>query len=137
MSKIVLTVNILYHTCNIHHTYEKLNKIKQRHWVKSINIWRCYSLITLYYWLMQNAHWDTSANSAMSPALQEGLVTDVAAGVLLNALLNTAILSLDATLYPKPLLSWRCQVRNKKLKVFGDEHKSKNLLDINNKLTFF
>lgn len=54
---------------------------------------------------MQNAHLDTLANSAMSPALQEGLVTDVAAGVLLNALLNTAILSLDATLYPKPLLS--------------------------------
>lgn len=47
---------------------------------------------------MQNVHLDTSANSAMIHALQEGLVTDVAAGVLQNALLNTAILSVDVTL---------------------------------------
>lgn len=52
---------------------------------------------------MQNVHRDISANSAMSPALQEGLVTDVAAGALQNALLKTAILSMDVTLYPKIL----------------------------------
>lgn len=46
---------------------------------------------------MQNVHWDISAHSAMSPALQEGLVTDVAALVLQIALLNTctAIMSVD------------------------------------------
>lgn len=34
----------------------------------------------------------------MSPALQEGLVTDVAATVLQIALLNTAIMSMDVIL---------------------------------------
>lgn len=44
---------------------------------------------------MQNVLWDISAHSAMSPALQEGLVTDVAANVLQIVLLNTAIMSVD------------------------------------------
>lgn len=44
---------------------------------------------------MQNVPLDISAHSAMSPVLQEGLVTDVAADVLQSALLITAILSVD------------------------------------------
>lgn len=47
---------------------------------------------------MQNVPWDILANSAMNHALQEGLVIDVAAGALQNALLKTAILSMDVTL---------------------------------------
>lgn len=47
---------------------------------------------------MQNVHLDISAHSAMSPVLQEGLVTDVAAGVLQSALMNTAIMSVDVIL---------------------------------------
>lgn len=44
---------------------------------------------------MQNVHRDISVNYAMSPVLQEGLVTDVAADVPQSALLSTAILSVD------------------------------------------
>lgn len=44
---------------------------------------------------MQNVHRDISANSAMSPVLQEGLVKDVAADVPQSALLSTAIISVD------------------------------------------
>lgn len=44
---------------------------------------------------MQNVHRDFSANSAMSPVLQEGLVTDVAAAVRQSAQLSTAIRSVD------------------------------------------
>lgn len=39
-----------------------------------------------------------SANSAINPARQEGLVTDVVARVLQSALLNSAILSVDVIL---------------------------------------
>lgn len=46
---------------------------------------------------MQNAQ-DISANSAINPALQEGLVTDVVACVLQSALLNSATLSVDVIL---------------------------------------
>lgn len=51
---------------------------------------------------MQNVHLDTLANFAMSPALQERLVTDVAANVIQSALLSTAILSVDVTVCPNP-----------------------------------
>lgn len=44
---------------------------------------------------MQNVHRDILAHSAMSPALQERLVTDVATDVPQSALLSTAILSVD------------------------------------------
>lgn len=48
---------------------------------------------------------DISADSAMSPALQEGLERDVAEVVLQSALLSTAILSVDVILYPKTLVN--------------------------------
>lgn len=51
---------------------------------------------------MQNVHWDISASFAMSPALQERLVTDVVANVLQSALLSTAILSVDVKVCPNP-----------------------------------
>lgn len=46
---------------------------------------------------MQNAQ-DISAYSAINPALQEGMVTDVVASVLQSARTNTAILSVDVIL---------------------------------------
>lgn len=46
---------------------------------------------------MQNAQ-DISAHSAINPALQEGMVTDVVARVLQSARTNTAILSVDVIL---------------------------------------
>lgn len=52
---------------------------------------------------MQNVHLDISANFAMSPALQERLVTDVVANVLQSALLSTAILSVDVKVCLNPL----------------------------------
>lgn len=52
---------------------------------------------------MQNVHRDFSAHSAMSPVLQEGLVTDVAAAVRQSAQFSTAILSVDVTVCPRPL----------------------------------
>lgn len=45
---------------------------------------------------MQIVLCDITAHSVKGPALQEGLVTDVAAAVLQIALLNTAILSVNA-----------------------------------------
>lgn len=47
---------------------------------------------------MQNVNPDISANPATSPALQEGLVTDVAANVFQNAQMNIATLSVDVIL---------------------------------------
>lgn len=47
---------------------------------------------------MQNVQRDILAHSAMNPALQEGLVPDVAAGVLQSARPNTAIISMDVIL---------------------------------------
>lgn len=47
---------------------------------------------------MQNVQRDISAHSAMNPALQEGLVTDVAADVIQSARTNTAIISVDVIL---------------------------------------
>lgn len=52
---------------------------------------------------MQNVLRGISAHSAMSPALQEGLVTDVVANVFQSALLNTAIMSVDVLLEPNTL----------------------------------
>lgn len=46
---------------------------------------------------MQNVQ-DISADSAINPALQEGLVTDVVAVVCQSALMNSAILSVDVIL---------------------------------------
>lgn len=52
---------------------------------------------------MQNVLWAISAYSVMRPALQEGLERDVAAFVLQIALLNTATMSVNVFLQPKPL----------------------------------
>lgn len=52
---------------------------------------------------MQNVTLDISANSATSPALQEGLVTDVVADVPQSALLNTVTMSVDVILEPNTL----------------------------------
>lgn len=51
---------------------------------------------------MQNVQ-DISVDSAINPALQEGLVTDVVAIVLQSALMSTAILSVGVILQPKTL----------------------------------
>lgn len=59
---------------------------------------------------------DFSAHSAMSLALQEGLVTDVAADVIQSARTHTAIMSVDVILYLRTQPNYWCQVRDRKLR---------------------